>query len=266
MAYKQRGQVYEHGERGARKRLFGSAARLTQNGTLIVAESVAESVTGMLRDVFAEKKLGEAAGVVADLAALLQQVGGEVGQSHSFELAERGPDNLGALFAIAAQHLRGSRSAIDHRRVKYPNAGVCVDGADVIGDGVALGLAGLRHEISNVNALGIRASDSFCDAFDQEIGNDAGVERAGADENQVCVVKRREHFGERTHAAGDETNTADSLLRAGNFFFTGNYGTVFEFRFEGDVLGGRREDASANGEHSRGNVHRFREIAGDVGE
>jgi hypothetical protein len=42
----------------------------------------------MLRDEFAKEKFGEAAGIVADLAALLEQVGGEVRQSHSLELTE----------------------------------------------------------------------------------------------------------------------------------------------------------------------------------
>ena len=142
---------------------------------------------------------------------------------------------------------------------KRRNAGVFVDGADVIGDGVVLGLARLRHEIGDVNAFCAGAGDRFCDAFDQEIGNDARVERAGADENQVCGVKSGEHLGERTNAAGDETNAVDSLLRAGNSCFAGHEGTIFELGFEGDVLGGRRKDASANCEHLRGNVHCFRE-------
>ncbi len=92
MAYKQRGQVYEHGERGARKGFLGALPdwRKTEHWLVVesVAQSEAESVTGMLGDVFAEEKLGEAAGIVADLAALLQQVGGEVGESHSLELTE----------------------------------------------------------------------------------------------------------------------------------------------------------------------------------
>ena len=112
---------------------------------------------------------------------LLQKVGGDVAQAHTFQLGERGLDDLGALGFVAAQDFGGCGRAIDYNAIEEARAGVFVDGANVVGDGIMLGLAGLRHQVGDIDACRAGVCDDFGDVFDQQVGNDAGVERAGAD-------------------------------------------------------------------------------------
>ena len=62
---------------------------------------------------------------------------------------------------------------------------VSLDGAQVVGEGIAGGFSGLGHEVGDVDARGFGMDYRGGDLRDQEIGEDAGVERAGAEEDKV---------------------------------------------------------------------------------
>lgn len=79
MACKERGQVYEHGERGARKG-FSMVELSTESKQCLSASS--ES------DKLAKEEVGEARGVVPDYSALLQEVRGDVAEAHALEFSE----------------------------------------------------------------------------------------------------------------------------------------------------------------------------------
>ena len=63
-----------------------------------------------------------------------------------------------------------------------------LDGAKMIRERVAGGFAGLGHQIGDVDARGFGFGDGAGDFRDQQIGQDAGVERAGAQENEVGLL------------------------------------------------------------------------------
>ncbi len=76
-----------------------------------------------------------------------------------------------------------------------------LDDAEVIGKGVAGGFAWLGHQIGDIHARCPRLGDGGGNFRDQQIGKNAGVERAGAEENQVGLLDGFDSFGERAHAA-----------------------------------------------------------------
>ncbi len=219
-----------------------------------------------MHDEFTKEEIGEARGVVADYAVLLQEVGGDVAQSHAFQFGERGLNDFRALGFVAAQDLRRSGRAVDHGAIKQARARVLVNRTHVVGNRVMLGLAGLGHKIRDVDALCVGMGDDVRDVFDEEIGNDAGVKRAGADKNQIGGAKRFENIGERADAARDQAYTANPLFRARDIRFAGDDGAIFQLGLEGHVLRGGRKYAAAYRKHARGDAHGFRKISGDIRE
>ena len=109
MACKERGQVYEHAERGARKGF--SMVELSAGSKRCLR-------TSPERDEFVEEEVGEARGVVPDYAALLQKVGGDVAEAHALEFSERRLNDFGSLRLVAAQHLSGDWAAIDYSAIE----------------------------------------------------------------------------------------------------------------------------------------------------
>ena len=72
-----------------------------------------------------------------------------------------------------------------------------INGAHMVGDGIVLRLAGLRHQIRDVDPRGARIGDHVDDFFHQQIGNDARVKRAGSHEDQVRLAKGLENLPNR---------------------------------------------------------------------
>ena len=54
---------------------------------------------------------------------------------------------------------------------------------------------GLSHEVADVDARGVRGCQGLRDAADQKIADDRGVERAGAEGNEVGCGDGVERFG-----------------------------------------------------------------------
>ena len=96
---------------------------------------------------------------------------------------------FGALGGVAAGYRKGDGLVVGHHVVDYALGvfaeGVLLDGAEVVGQGVACGFAGLGHEVGDVHARGFGMDDGGGDFGDQEIGEDAGVEGARAEEDEV---------------------------------------------------------------------------------
>ncbi len=99
-----------------------------------------------------------------------------------------------------------------------------------------------------------------------EIGQDAGVERAGAEKNQIGLLDGFERLGKRAGGTRREREFFDGLAAGGDAGFAVDAAAAFERGDQRDVGDGRRENAAANGEDFAADADGFGEIAGDVGE
>jgi len=77
---------------------------------------------------------------------------------------------------------------------------VFLDGSEMIGEGVAGGFAGLGHQIGDVDARSFGFGDGAGNFGDQQVRENAGVERAGTEEDQVGLLDGFDGPGERTDA------------------------------------------------------------------
>ena len=65
----------------------------------------------------------------------------------------------------------------------------------MVGGHHAVRLAGLGHEVDQQDDRRLRLGHRLADAGNQQVGEDRGVERAGAEEDQVRLLQRRHRLG-----------------------------------------------------------------------
>jgi len=216
---------------------------------------------------FFEEEAGEAAGVVAEDAVFFEEVVEDDAEAELLEGGQIDGHRFGALGAIAAGHVGRDGLAIGDNPIDDAAGDVFLDGAEMVGKGVAGGLAGLGHQIGDVDARSFRFCDGGGNFWDQQIREDAGVQGAGAEEDQVSLLDGFDGSSERTNAARGQLDFLDGRAAAGgNAGFAVNGAAVFEGGDEMDVRESGRKDAAANGENFAADADGFGEIAGDVGE
>ena len=89
---------------------------------------------------------------------------------------------------IAGQRLGGKRSRIDEGVVEDGRARVLVDALDVFRGGEAEALIGLRHQVADEDAQSAGVGQRRGNAFDEEIGDQRGVERARSHGDEVGAL------------------------------------------------------------------------------
>jgi len=95
----------------------------------------------------------------------------------------RGASRAGGLVAI--EDFLGRNGLVDDDVVGRAFAEVFLDGADVVGGGVAIGLAGLGDDVADVDHPRVGAADRARDAAHEQVGDDAGVQTARPDDDGV---------------------------------------------------------------------------------
>jgi len=141
---------------------------------------------------------------------------------------------------------------------------VLLDGAKMIGEGVAGGFAGLGHQIGDIDARGFGLGDGGGNFRDHQVRKNAGVERARAQQNQVSFLDGLDGPGQRTHAARGKLEPLDGRAAGGDARFAVDGAAVFERGDEMHVRKRRGKNAPANRQHFAADANRFRKIAGDV--
>jgi len=101
---------------------------------------------------FFEEEAGEAAGVVAEDAVFLEEVVEDDAEAELLEGGEIDGHGFGALGAVAAGHVGGDGLAIGDDPIDDAAGDVFLDGAEMVGEGVAGGFTWLGHEIGDVDA------------------------------------------------------------------------------------------------------------------
>jgi hypothetical protein len=215
---------------------------------------------------FFEEEAGEALGVVADDAVFLEEIVQNDAEAKFLEGGEVNGHGFGALGAVTAGDIGGDGLAIGNDPINDAVADVGLDGAEMVGKGIAGGFAGLGHEIGNVDARGFGFGDGAGNFRNQKIRQNAGVERTRAEEDQVGLLDGFDGFGKRADAARRKAEALDGRAAGSNAGFAVHGAAVFKFGDKVDVGKSRGEDAAANGEDSAADTDGFGEIAGNMGE
>ena len=175
-------------------------------------------------------------------------------------------DGLGAFGAIAFGYLAGDGLAIGDDPVYNATGTVLSNRFEMIGEGVAGGFAGLRHEIGDVDTRGFRIGDSVGDFGYQQVWKDARVKRARAEEDEVGFADGFDRFRKGARSAMRKREALDAFAAGGDAGFAVDAAAVFESSNERDVRNCGGENLAPDREDFAADANGFGEIAGDVSE
>jgi hypothetical protein len=121
------------------------------------------------------------------------------------ELGKINGHGLGALRAVAPSNVRRDRLTIGDDPINDAVWDVFLDGAEMIGERVAGSFAGLGHQIGDVDAGRFGLGDGVGNFRNEQIRKNAGVERAGAEKNEVGLLDGFDDHGNGADAARRES-------------------------------------------------------------
>jgi hypothetical protein len=215
---------------------------------------------------FFEEETGETLRIVADDGALFKKVIEDGAQAKLIQLGEINDDLLGTLGAVALGDLRRNWLAIGDNPIDDAARRVALDGAEMIGKGVTGGFAGLCHEVGDVNARCLRMRDGPRDLGNEEIWEDAGIERAGSEKNEIGMLDGVERFSERADMARGKREFLDGNVAGGDARFTVHGAAVFQRSDEMNVRKGRGKYAAADGENLAADANSLAKISSNVSQ
>jgi len=203
---------------------------------------------------------------VAEDFAFVDEVAGDGLDAEGTDALEVGVDGGLAFAGVAVESLRKDGGGVDEGVVEDLGAGVVEDFFDVLRCGEAEGFVGLGHEVADVDAGGAAAADGFGDAADEEIGDERGVEGAGAEGDEVGGGDGFEGLGEWGGVGGGEHELGDGALGGGDAGFSVDGRAVVHAGGDGGVGVGAGVDAAAGGEDLGADLDGLGEVTGDAGE
>lgn len=209
---------------------------------------------------------GDGIGVVAEDVAFGEEVSDEALDAHGLDAVNVWLDGDCALSGVAEEHGGGDGGGVDDGVVEDASAGVFVDALDVLGGGEAEALVGLGHEVADEDAGAFGFAEGFGDAIDEEVGDERGIEGAGADGDEVGAGDGFEGLGSGLGVWGIEDELDDAALAGAYAGFATDEGAVVHAGDEGGVGGGDGVDAATGGEDFGGELDGLAEVAGDFGE
>ena len=104
--------------------------------------------------------------VVTDDAMFFEEIVGDGADAEFLKFGQIDEDGLSALAAIAAGDGRRDGLAVGDNEIDDATGSMFLDGANVVGEGVAGGFARLGHEIGDIDARGLGFSDGGGDFRD----------------------------------------------------------------------------------------------------
>jgi len=167
-----------------------------------------------------DEEARERGGVVPNDAVLFEEIAGDEADFGSEDFFAIEEDRFGAFGAVTAGDTGRDGFAIGDDSIEDAAAGVGLDGAKMVAKSVVSGFARLRHEVGDVNARSLGTGDCVSDFGDQQIRDDAGVERTGAHQDEVGLLDGFDRGGKSANAAWGEFNFANGNVAAGNASFT----------------------------------------------
>ena len=213
-----------------------------------------------------EDGFGEDVVAVAEDFAFVDEVAGDGLYAEGADALEVGEDGGLAFAGVAVEGLGEDGGGVDEGVVEDLGAGVVEDFFDVLRGGEAERFVGLGHEVADVDAGGAAAADGFGDSADEEVGDERGVEGAGAEGDEVGGGDGFEGLGEWGGVGGREHELGDGALGGGDAGFAVDDGAVVHAGGDGGVGGGAGVDAAAGGEDLGADLDGLGEVSGDAGE
>jgi hypothetical protein len=175
-------------------------------------------------------------------------------------------DWFGALGGVALEDGVGDGGGVQEGVVEDGPAGVFVNFLDVFGGAKADALIGLGHEVADEDAEGAGFAEGLGDAVDENVGDQAGEERARTDGDEVGTPDGFQGLGERIGVGGLEVEGHDAAFAGGDVGFAADGGAVVHLRIQSYICGGGGVDVAAGGKNLRRHLDGLAEVAGDAGE
>ena len=152
-----------------------------------------------------------------------------------------------------------------HDAVDDASRAVGLEGGQVVGERHAVGLPWLGHEVRHADLQGGRRAQGVGDPPDQKVRDQARVERAGRQDDDVRMGDRLEHFRQRPGSAGSR-NTRRMGSPARDARLAQDAAPIGQLGAEPYDVERRRQDGTPHGQHLAGDADRVEEIARDLGE
>jgi len=217
---------------------------------------------GMLRGKL-HQVAGDAGGVVASDSVFFEVVA-EHGNDAEFLDGVKIVGDLARTFQLVlSQEFRGNRRAVDERVIEKLLLGVAVEGADVIGGSEIQAFVGLGHQVADVDLDRLGRDDCLRNAPHQQVGNQAGEQRARTDGDEIRVGDGFERLRHGLDVRRNEEQFADASLAGSDFCFAAHAGAIFHESFKFDVGSRGGMNVSAGEQNLGRQAHGFGEIGRD---
>ena len=82
----------------------------------------------------------------------------------------------------------------------------------MVGGGVALGLAVLRHNVADVKLLRVRRADRVGHAVDEQVRDHARIKASRAEQDEVGLRNSAERVGQRLRVLRHKRNVVDAAV------------------------------------------------------
>lgn len=171
-----------------------------------------------------------------------------------------------SLCAVTTSNFWRDRLAIGDHRVNHGTMNVLLDGTKMIAEGEICGFSRLGHEVGNVHARSFGPHDRVRNFRNQKIGDHAGIERSGAEEDNIRLLNGLDGCGERTDAARVQFNFVDGALAARDASFALHAFAIGESCDQMHIRKSGRENAATNGEDFGGYANGFGKVTSHVRE
>ena len=122
---------------------------------------------------------------------------------------------------------------------------------------VSVGFTGLSHQVVDEDLGGARLADYTSHLGDQKVWQNARVERAWTNRDDVCGANGFESFGQGKTLFRLESQLANRNFGSGDLSLTANDGSIFEFCCEPDVANRRGIYVTLACENLRRDANRF---------
>jgi hypothetical protein len=115
---------------------------------------------------------------------------------------------------------------------------MAADSFQVVHCAIAVGFAWFRHQVANEDDARVGAGDPVRDALDQEGGDQACVEAAWADDDEVRGLEGGKSLGDGTGIDGLETHSANLTPGQSDLRLARSGASVSEFSAQREVVQG----------------------------
>ena len=195
---------------------------------------------------------------------------GTAGQLHPQRLHRRSVDDdgLGVLHPVAILQILGDGGGIGQAQIHQAGLGVGEEGFQVVGQGVALCLPLLGHDVGDVDAQGVGLSHRLGHAIHQQVGDDAGVQAPRPQEDDVRLADGVQRSRQRRRVLRLHAHLGDAAvlgtLEGGDFGFSHHRRAVFKLRHHVHILVGHRQHLPRDGQDLAHACYRLVKGGGDT--